>query len=412
MRCSGVRKLTKHFYLRATISAALALGPIYWFPSISFLVMFAARAALLFAIFLLSFSKSVRLRSDILLASIFLLAASVFSSIFHADNFFMSVLPAILLLFIGSQIAAKLDFSEFRVAIYAAVNIFSLFCCVVLLDFILGGVITDPFYTAYAVYLHESGFNGGRTAWGYASNLFLALALQHALTQPREKSLTQNMNILVIFIIFANIVITGARGAFLVSMMLILLYLLLSIGRRKFFPIIALVFTSVLLSFIVFGYDALSETRLVTTFFLADSRDLSTANYRIETYHLAFEAIGVNPFFGAGSIAIDTGREVLHVHSVWLRFAAERGVLYLIVLTVYLGAISIISIKSARLNEYELRLLLVAGVLTGFVEPSAVFGNYFVSSLFWIIIGFFLNPLVCSQKNNCRERLSLQSQSQ
>lgn len=375
----------------ASISGAIALGPIYWFMSVPFFVMFAVRSVLLFLVASLSFSGAVLLRKTLILYLLMIILISVKSSLVHADYFFLSILPAVIILTVGTQVAERIDVPQLRAALFSATIIFSLFCCVVLFDFIAGGMIADPFYTVYTVYLHDTGFNGGRTAWGYASNLFLAIALQHALTNPSEKSINGNLYFLPVLIIFLNIIIIGARGAFLVSLVIILLFISFSSIRKKLLSIFSFVLFSAFVYFAILRSDFAGEMRLVNTLLLAESRDLTTAVYRIATYDVALKAFMTSPLFGAGPVLIDAGVGVLQVHNVWLRFITERGILFFLPLVFFIVVLITSSVKSARRNGYELRLLVLAGFLTGMVEPNAIFGNYFVSVAFWLPIGFFLS---------------------
>ncbi|MDP2013294.1 MAG: hypothetical protein Q8L05_03620, partial [Actinomycetota bacterium] len=61
-----------------------------------------------------------------------------------------------------------------------------------------------------------------------------------------------------------------------------------------------------------------------------------------------------------------------------------------LILFFFLWVVWLTSSRAARRNGCELRLLIASGILTGLVEPNAIFGNYFASVVFWAPIAFFL----------------------
>lgn len=384
--------------------ASLALGPIYWFPLVSFGPMFALRSSLIALLFFIVLQYGLALRKDVLLATILLSCLTLLSSLMHSDLFFLNVVPALLLLVFGSQLPSLLAPDRFQLATRRASAIFGVFCVVVLSDYFGGGFIEDPFYTSYPVYLHDSGFNGGRTAWGYVSNIFLALTLQSYLGSTRPKRGVLLVTFLLVMIILFNILVTGARGAFLVSALLIFVFGVLALIKSRTTLLLPILFFLIGGISLLLTLESAAELRIVSTFLASETRDLSTAQSRITSYSAAFDAMSSNPFYGSGSIYLVLSAEMIQVHNVWLRLITERGVPIGLGIIFSVAALFVMAMSGARRTGYEIRLLLISGVATGFIEPNAIFGNYFSSIAFWIPVGYFIGASDRFSQVNCQLR--------
>ncbi|WP_141135813.1 hypothetical protein [Antarctobacter heliothermus] len=314
------------------------------------------------------------------------------SSIVHVDLFFLEIIPAIVLLLIGSNLHNVIPIDEMVSIINKAGIIFAGFCSLVVLDFLLGGIFVNPFYEQYSVYLYASGFTGGRTAWAYSSNLFLALLLQNSLRAKQQGKSKTAVSLVAAIVIIVNILIVGARGGFIVAVIISTIFLFLSLKKKstQSVTLITLLFCIPIGFYMV--YDKLDSLRIFTTFLSADTRNLHTAEIRGDLLELGFSSFIQAPLLGPGAMDIDVGAENFEIHSVWFRFILERGVLFGLPLVLISFLILWLSMLGGRRDKYNLVLILAAGVLTGLFEPKAIFGNYFASQVFWLPVSYFLYP--------------------
>ncbi|MDT8858149.1 O-antigen ligase family protein [Paracoccaceae bacterium Fryx2] len=382
-------------YRRAGLSllyVSAALGPIYWLPLISIPTMYAIKigvgAAL--SIWLLLLRKRIQLSYRLLFISLIILLVSLLSSLIKNDIFFLEIAPIVIFLLFGNLLAQAIELDDFLEAISAAGVIFSMFASIIVIDLILGGWFPNPYYTQYIVYVYESGLTGGRTAWAYASNLFLAINLQGSLYYLAKNKRKAIFLLFCAAIVATNILVVGARGGAVVAIFIILVFLAMLTRRKNSKLLISVLTALFFLSGAIFLVGFSDELRIITTLMQAGTRNLSTLDSRFTSFSEGWMSFSSSPFFGTGSIFIDIGSAQAQIHNVWLRFIVERGVLFALPIIFTSLLIFRLSYLGARSRHYQMLLLLSAGILTGLFEPKAIFGNYFASQIFWITAAFFL----------------------
>ena len=218
--------------------------------------------------------------------------------------------------------------------------------------------------------------------------LFLPLFREH-----------RTYDIVLAAVILLATLLTGARGPFLASVLLVLTGMLMGGGEKRRSPlhfvlplgaaIVIYAYMRQILTFIArtFGNDASMRTvqRLLDNAFFEDST-------RVRVFSAALDYIRDHLFWGCGVLndrpilwEAVRGVQAGYAHNLFLELAMQFGLLLGIVVSLLLLA----SIVRAwfRCGSQQVRLLLTALVFAGFV-PLMVSGSYLTFTMFYALIGF------------------------
>lgn len=372
------------------LTLSITLGPVYWFPGIGPTTILVIKSAILLALIitLWRFARP-KIPSSFAAAFVALCTFSAIGGIIHRDLFIVEVVPAIITAYIGVQLSRIYSPDYMIDLLNRSASMFAALSTLVVFDFLLGGIITNPYYEEHSVYLFESGFTGGRTGWAYACNLMMA-TLAASLIYLSQRGKSTKTTVLAILALYASIFVSGARGGFVLASMLVFVLLIASTKSwHRLLAILGILGLIFLVSINWLGWEKIAELRVIRTFFSAYTRDMTTADSRIDLLALGWEMFERRPLIGSGPVFIGLGSEELAIHNLWLRFLVERGILIgAPILLIILYIIVLASKKSLGIG-YRVHYLFAIGILTGFFEPRGPMGNYFASMIFWVAVGYF-----------------------
>ena len=233
--------------------------------------------------------------------------------------------------------------------------------------------------------LFSSGFGLGRTGWGHTIVLFLPICLL-GIYKKKKYSLIYFLCVL------GSIIVCGSRGALFIALLLLLLFLH-RISRKNGTRQIVIFFCLFFLVFVV-----LFTSSWWITHFRLDANDLTTG--REEQYSYIGTMLQDMPFWGLG---VGGTHEFLNkygishdLHNTYVRIFLEYGVVVGFSLLLF----AIYSFKRV-LGEFLLHnkcdlkfcsaLIVLSGLISAMIEPSAVFGARAWYVVWWFFLGVLYN---------------------
>lgn len=372
----------------------LAIGPIYWLPSLPPSALLAAKVLLFGIVFLypyLSFRRDVyavpRFLAPALIGLVILEAPS---AIKHLSFEFLMVVGAGYFIVLGYSLSKIYGGSLAVAVMYRATLVFSLFATFVVVDYGLGGVFVNPVHDV-RLYLYQTGFHGGRTGWAGTCNIFLAVALMGII--HAKHGFERGLLWLAAAILLANLFMVDSRGG-LVTAGLVVGVFVVRVGFRS--PSRLLVFALVMATIVgalvtQFG-DRLMESRTYLSIFAPNELRSGVTTGRVDAYWEAVAIFYENPLLGVGEVDMrEYGQNAEKIHNVWLRVLVERGVLAFLGFATFAIGAFYCSLRGQSDKAVDVAIVLLAAIIPTIFEPTGVFGNYFASAFFWFSIGVFLS---------------------
>lgn len=380
------------------------LGPIYWLPQVNKTLLDAFKLCIFLIIAIditINWCKSgTRLKNNIYSVMLVLSITGLLVSFaaHSGENFNASAVANLLLpIFIlstGAGMEAGKDIDLIK-AIKVAPLLFSLVAILIPLGLLIPSLnYQNPFYdeTTWQFSQTYTGFGGSRTGWSFGASFLAAVALANAITANGWQKF---INLMAFMTIVTSVAIPGGRGGLLAIAAILATASVLSISlkRRK---IAAIAPTIMLVSLIGLGFIFSEELRLS----LILSGDASAASTgRTDGYTIGIALIMNDPVFGSGLRAADLinyGFQYSEIHNAILNYSAKFGLISSIpiILLFTLLYILVITSKLQPLQQWEGLLFLLSlislSILT-LLEPTAAFGNFHNTMIFWFITAIYLN---------------------
>lgn len=375
----------------------LIFGPIYWLPGVPSAALLSLKAGA-FGLFLflpyLSFRQEIyAVPKFVPLCLALAVCLAVPSAVVHLNFDFLDYFLISFLVVLGYSLAARYGLNAVFSVLFFVVFAFSVICLVVVFDFLLGGLFVNPIHES-RLFLYQTGFHGGRTGWTGIVNVFLSLALIGLLLKPSAaKKVVLNFSV-VIFLL--NLFLVDSRGGLITGLLVLLVFLFrfAQESRAKAVLLLLLLFALVSVFFVQFA-DRLMMSRTYLSIVAPEELRSGVTSGRTEGYLAAFDLYLKAPALGLGATDMrEFGQEVERIHNVWLRVLVEQGLLGFLAIVVFSAGI-FIGLLQRRAYPLAVYLMpLVAGLLPTLFEPTGVFGNFFATALFWVLIGLLLGANV------------------
>lgn len=375
----------------------LIFGPIYWLPGVPSAALLSLKAGA-FGLFLilpyLSFRQEIYAVPKLMpLCLVMAVCLAVPSAVVHLNFDFLDYFLISFLVVLGYSLAARYGLNAVFFALFFVVAAFSILCAVVVLDFLLGGVFLNPIHES-KLFLYQTGFHGGRTGWTGIVNVFLSLALIGLLLKPTAVRKTVLNFSVVVFLL--NLFLVDSRGGLITGLLVLLVFLFrfAKESRAKTVLLLLLLFALVSVFFVQFA-DRLMMSRTYLSIFAPEELRSGITAGRTEGYLAALDLYLKAPALGVGQTDMrEFGQEVERIHNVWLRVLVEQGLLGFLALLVFSVGV-FISMLQGRVYPMAVYLMpIVAGLLPTLFEPTGVFGNFFATALFWVLIGLLMGANV------------------
>lgn len=393
-----------------------SIAPIFWLPSINQQLLSISKtlAALfcLLAFFLCSpkASRAVKNNRTTTLAIALLAASLAYTSVFYNGSSLgpLALTLYIVFFFLIGNTLGTYNAPLIRIDYHTIpfILLFIALCAWVATATISPSFDTpNPLYNEIATttdyihfqqpYLSSTGFNGGRTGWSISVFLFV-LCLVNA-TQDRSNTFQKAIANSALAIGMTSILTTGSRGGLLYLFVYATLFVF--IGPRhlsltfKALAAILLLFT-VSIAYFAFG-DVLR---------LSGVDDFSTG--RIEGYSISIVILAQNLLWGAyphgGYTLIESGLQYDQIHNAWLNFVAMYGLAFSCIFFFFFLTALTRAFAASR-GKFHLQCLLIAGVLSTFLEPQTIFSNGHHILIYWGVLGYLNSKNTSSQS---RQRTS------
>lgn len=376
----------------------LVFGPIYWLPGLSIeSVKYVKTFFVLSFLTLTVLVGNFRYHTGLIWVSYLLVISSGIISILKNDLFILEVSTLCAILHIFYSIGASDHTARILESIKKSIILFTIFPLIVIIDALTGGNIPNPFYDFhYPLFL--SGFNSGRTGWAFICNIYVGIIFHFLLTTNNWK---KYLYLAAIFIYGINIFIVGARGGVLTFLFLLTIFTSQSIKKSVTSSLINIIFIiGLILIIAILNYESIQESRVYQFLTMQhdDSSDITTG--RSGGYSYALDTISINPFFGKGEINLTEalGYDYEKIHNVWLRIFAERGLIFFLIISLSIFYLTYSSIKAARYFKFHSDYAIFAGLFATLFEPTAILGNFFSTSMFWLLVCYFIGLKTAHQK--------------
>lgn len=375
-----------------------SLGPIYWLPNIP---VFALNLLKLFIFYLLILSIlidwglnsgfKVRIRESkfILIATLLIALSLVINNELEIGypNLINYLVPLLILTII--PILSYNYHKYFFEGILKSTRVFALICLLIPLGLLNSSLLwINPLYdnniNGLSFNQLFTGFGGSRTGWSVGAAFIFNLCLFKVLNIRGKFQLF--LEYISLLIIGLAILIPGGRGGLFSLFISYIVYIGMKIKHAKF-PIFSLIllFLSIIIVISMKDYFRLNEIL---------SGDLNSAsNGRIEGYNIVIEELINNLFFGLGiekSNLTYYGLEYPDPHNVFINFIAKFGIIpFLPILFLFISLFYTMFVRSKNKYIKDLILLLTVPVLIfSFTEPNVLFGNFFNTLIYWLILGY------------------------
>lgn len=375
----------------------LIFGPIYWLPGVPSVALLFLKAGA-FGLFLLlpylSFRYEIYAVPKFLpLCLVLAVCLAAPSAVVHLNFDFLDYFLISFLVVLGYSLAARYGLNAIFSVLFFVVVAFSIICLVVAFDFFLGGVFVNPIHES-RLFLYQTGFHGGRTGWTGIVNVFLSLALIGLLLKPpATRKVILNLSVMVFLL---NLFLVDSRGGLITAALVLLVFLFRFAKESRAKTVLLLLLLSALVSvFFAQFADRLMMSRTYLSIFAPEELRSGITSGRTEGYLAAFDLYLKVPALGLGATDMrEFGQEVERIHNVWLRVLVEQGLLGLLAIVVFSAGL-FINLLQRRVYPLSVYLMpLIAGLLPTLFEPTGIFGNFFATALFWVLIGLLLGANV------------------
>lgn len=380
-----------------SISIYLGLAPIYWFPSLPPIYVFAVKYFFFISIVIYSLLFSLKNKSFyfpklwglyiLIFMGLYLSVYVIFGS--HIDNLllFINIIQIILFL---NVISVLIEIDKVDYVITLSLKLLTFLVSVAILLMLLSPEIINPFNDNTSIL--DSAFGNSRTGWGPSISLYIPLLL---LVWGNYYS-----SCLYIF----SILLTGGRTGLLISMFSLTFTSFAHKKRRM--RIAAMIIFIISLIFIVpFLIVNFTEYRALEIFDFSNYKDDEFNSGRSKLIYDAIMGIRSNWLFGNGLESHFIGESV---HNVFVRLWLFYGITFFIlslILPVYIclrAFFLYLTEINAEVRFWYLCLssIVISGFMIGLAEPKIIFGNFNAFAMWWFAFG-----LIASEKF----RLSLYS---
>ena len=278
--------------------------------------------------------------------------------------------------------------------------------------------IITPF--PFGKFFEYTSFGTQRTGWSNQISLF-AIILPTYVKLKRGS----NMTILLSFVIGSLPIIysqmlTGGRSGFLTSIFLVIIFMLYFLPKRYFITIASVILIASLTGWLDglnadFKRGPTQKTFVDITEPITYGMVNQLSSKRLEHYKYAINVIEDNPFLGVGIgnarvISQDPTVNQLEIHNVFLRIAAESGLLLPIVLfypflyalvrlrrlykirgswrfmRIFVGS----DINKYMFNIFVSSIIVVSGLIIALLEPRHIYGGMSGSWIWWVSLSILV----------------------
>lgn len=369
------------------LPVAAALGPVYWLPGISPSALESIKVLIFGAAIASCLSTGpnrVKISDLIFFGAISALLLSSYIANNEVGSVEVIIALGFYLYFYSFPPVANAE--ELKILAFRSVLIFSTLTLIVVFDFVMGGLFFNPFYE-YKFPLFLSGFHGGRTGWAFSSNIFLAITLATFFMTK-----TKPATLLLLFAAFAislNTILVGSRGGVVVMSLLMcgFLYLLIKKARFTHFTIFGILLATSAFYYISANHGAQVSLRAVDALLGAGDIDFFEDQSRSDSFDAIIQQVFDRPIFGSGQVNLDGyGFDFSRIHNVWLRIAAENGIPSALLILVFFLLLAYRVSKSKFKGGRVFILMMIVVLVASQLEPTTVFGGFFSSFSFWLIL--------------------------
>lgn len=375
----------------------LIFGPIYWLPGVPSAALLSLKAGA-FGLFIFLpyfvFRQGIyAVPKSIPLYLVVTVCLAAPSAVVHLNFDFLNYFLIAFLVVLGYSLAARYGVDTVFSALFFVVVAFSILCMLVVFDFFLSGLFVNPIHES-RLFAYQTGFHGGRTGWTGIVNVFLSLSLVGILLKQSAGRKAVLSFSVVIFLL--NLFLVDSRGGLITGLLVILVFLFRIARESKLKTVLVLLFLTALATvFFVQFADRLMMSRTYLSIFAPEELRSGITAGRTEGYLAALDLYLKAPALGVGQTDMrEFGQEVERIHNVWLRVLVEQGLLGFLALLVFSVGV-FISMLQGRVYPMAVYLMpIVAGLLPTLFEPTGVFGNFFATALFWVLIGLLMGANV------------------
>ena len=242
-----------------------------------------------------------------------------------------------------------------------------------------------------------TGFGPGRTAWSNGLALYVpaTLLLFAGQPPPRYPALRQ---VVIVSLILGSQVLSGGRAGLLASVFVLAAFVTV---RQSRVPA-ALLLTVLAIMATVLIQQILEHLRItdLLEYGRAFTRVDDFSASRLAGYVLALEHIRERPLlgYGFGQVLLQIPPVgVFEIHNLWLKLAAESGVLLPLFFAIMVVRVLVAARRSkssaqlpgeAEITSPALVLIVVVGLILSQFEPRVLLGSFQNSALWWAAVGW------------------------
>lgn len=408
----------------ALIASYIALSPVYWLPGISQTTVAQLKIAVVFVLLVTSADilRSINKTTALLIVALAATSlcsfislgvsdTSLLSPAYRSIDFIEPILWIVVIASVPERDGVRLIHSVrfalivfFMIALYPLAARLGIAPDIAVPDESIERLGESFSYLIGVRTVSAAGFNTGHTGWGPAV-AFGCLALATILIHTKGRSLGEQRSAMAVLVMgTVCVVAVGARAASLALVVIVAIWFLSSSRTR-----VSLVLGAVLISALSFFVDfsALVPDRLLKMSAAGDIfsvlDDLSTG--RLSTYVSGALDFVSSPLTGVGTdearVVLRSGLEIVAIHNVWLRIAAEGGLVMLVpaLWTMWLVVSAALKVPAEQTAAREIsdglpdfRHVIGFGLLLSFFEPSVIFGSFNNSVIFWTAVALAARP--------------------
>lgn len=380
------RKLASTFFL---------LSPFYWVPFVSVEILSGFRAVFLvlisiFTLIIFFKARLVPVSPWFLLGYVVVGSASIFYVLFFPDAsldivYFLGY--SFLFFFFGYVLGSKRMslFASGRLEVLIALLYFVLCLIMSISPFFPQLNFLNPFYDLnggfdYRPLLADTGYARGRTAWALAA-FFSSMYLVGLAIECQRRSWSLVFYLAAAAGIFSLFVTSGRGG--IVYIVVFVIFWWKSESRTEF---ASYLFFVILLFSIFSGYWFFGEH-----FRVRGVDDVTSG--RMVGYYLWSDLFYNDWLWGTshqGGYSLKIlGLGYSHVHNTWMHLLLMYGSALMLPIYFFVIYVFVRAIKGAEIGSfaYPVKVLLVSGFLSTFLEPGAIISSGHYTLIWWVFLG-------------------------